>query len=307
MNRLDPELHLCFMSSIEHSSLGCSTTIHRGNTRWRDQICEQYSNSASGTRRCGLAIEHCYRTAEQSPETWVFWVHASNSARLEQSYREIADQVKLSNEKNGRRLLVLDNADDAAVFSPPTSSSHKTQANGGGNGNGGAPRQHLLSQTRRAALQVVEEGIIIQIEPMHDAAAHALLYKKLGEEVKREDIAELATALDYMPLALVQAAAYIRKRAPRCFVRQYLDEYHRSDRKKTSLLNQEGEHLCRDKEASNSVIITWQILFDHIRSTKRSAADLLLLMSLLDQQGIQEVLIRSQTALRRTPGTTGTE
>ena len=72
-----------------------------------------------------LAIEHCYRTAEQSPETWVFCAHASNTARLEQSLRRDpqADVFKLVHDwlrdaKNGRWLLVLDNADDVAVLSP---------------------------------------------------------------------------------------------------------------------------------------------------------------------------------------------
>jgi hypothetical protein len=212
-------------------------------------------------RKSQLAIEHCYRTAEQSPETWVFWAHASNTARLEQSFSEIADQVKvrgrkdpqvdvfklvhdwLRDAKNGRWLLVLDNADDAAVLSAAGD---------------GALQQHLsryipssrhgsvlvTSRTKRAAMQVVEDNDIIAIEPMHDVAAHALLRKKLGG-INEEDssIADLATTLDYMPLALVQAGAYIRERAPRCSVRQYLEEYRQSDSRKTSLLNREAGHL----------------------------------------------------------------
>lgn len=56
---------------------------------------------------------------------------------------------------------------------------------------------------------------------MHNTAAHALLYKKLGEEdvrgnnVRNNSVIELASTLEYMPLALVQAAVYIRKRALR--------------------------------------------------------------------------------------------
>ncbi|OCK97191.1 uncharacterized protein K441DRAFT_470289, partial [Cenococcum geophilum 1.58] len=87
-----------------------------------------------GVGKSQLAIEHCYRTADRSPGTWVFWVHASNAARLEQGFRDIADLVKLAgrtdpqanvfklardwlrDEKNGRWLLVLDNADDAVVL-----------------------------------------------------------------------------------------------------------------------------------------------------------------------------------------------
>ncbi|KAF1941163.1 hypothetical protein EJ02DRAFT_466751 [Clathrospora elynae] len=134
-----------------------------------DQIRKQCSVPASrvalvglgGVGKSQLAIEHCYRTAEQLPETWVFWANASNTARLEQSYQEIADQVKacgrkdpqadlfklvhdwLHNEKNGPWRLVLDNADDAAVPSPPPSNNQKTQADDGGNGGSGALRQHL--------------------------------------------------------------------------------------------------------------------------------------------------------------------
>ena len=267
-------------------------------------------------RKSQLAIEHCYRTAEQSPETWVFWAHASNPARLEQSFREIADHVKirgrkdaqadvfklvhdwLRNEKNGRWLLVLDNADNAGVLSPPPSNSQTSPTDGGASTSSSGLQRHLskylppsrhglvlvTSRTRRAVMQIVEDSDVMPIEPMHDAAAHALLYKKLGEKVDRSDgIAELAAALEYMPLALVQAAAYIRERAPRCSVRQYLAEYRESDSRKTSLLNQAAGHLRRDEAASNSVLLTWQISFDHIYSSRRSAADLLSLMSFFDR------------------------
>jgi tetratricopeptide (TPR) repeat protein len=243
----------------------------------------------------------------------VFWAHASNTARLEQSFREIAEQVKvrgrkdpqadvfklvhdwLRDAKNGRWLLVLDNADDAAVLSPT---------------DGGALQQHLsryiptsrhgsvlvTSRTKRAAMQVVEDSDIIPIEPMHSIASHALLRKKLrGIREEDDSIATLATTLDHMPLALVQAAAYIRERAPRCSVQQYLEEYRQSDSRKTSLLNREAGHLRRDAAASNSVLITWQISFDHIRSTRQSAAGLLSLMSFFDRQGIQEALLRRQS------------
>jgi len=59
-------------------------------------------------------------------------------------------------------------------------------------------------------MQVVEDSDIILIKLMHNAAAHTLLCKKL-RDIEEEDniIAKLATTLDYMPLALVQAAAYI--------------------------------------------------------------------------------------------------
>jgi hypothetical protein len=79
-------------------------------------------------------------------------------------------------------------------------------------------------------------------------------------------------------------------------VRRYLEEYQQSDSSKTSLLNREAGHLRRDRAASNAVLLTWQISFDHIRNTRQSAADLLSLMSFFDRQGIEEALLRRQSS-----------
>jgi hypothetical protein len=269
----------------------------------------------------------------------VLWAHASNTARLEQSFREIAELVKvrgrkepqadvfklvhdwLREEKNGRWLLVVDNADDAGVLSAQAGDSQKPQTDDGGSAdNSVAALQQRLerylpqskhgcvlvtSRTRQAAAQLVEDSDIIAIEPMDDAAAHALLRKKLGEKDEKgdgnsasnNDVAELAAALDHMPLALAQAAAYIRQRAPRCSVQQYLEEYRQSDSRATSLLNQGAGHLRRDEAASNAILITWQISFDHVRSSRQSAAELLSLMSFFDRQGIPEALLRSRDGM----------
>ena len=142
------------------------------------------------------------------------------------------------------------------------------------------------------ASKLVEQSGIIAVEPMDKANAIKLFEKKLGE-IDRTDIAALATALEFMPLAIVQAAAYIAQRTPRYSVQQYLKDFQKSDRKKTSLLNHEGGHLRRDWEAKSSIITTWQISFDYIRQVRPSAADLLSLMSFFDRQGIPDTLVRS--------------
>lgn len=266
----------------------------------------------------------------------MLWAHASNAARLEQSFREIAELVKvrgrkepqadvfrlvhdwLREEENGRWLLVVDNADDAGVLSARASDSPKSPADNGGSADNstGALAHHLsrylppsrhgsvlvTSRTKQAALQLVEDSDVVLIEPMDDAAAHALLHKKLEDKGKKggsnsdsiNDVAELAAALDHMPLALIQAAAYIRKRAPRCSARQYLEEYRQSDSRATSLLNQEAGHLRRDEAASNAILVSWQISFEHVRRSRQSAADMLSLMSFFDRQGIPEALLRSR-------------
>jgi len=147
----------------------------------------------------------------------------------------------------------------------------------------------ITTRTKVAALQLVEENNLIIVEPMEKLHAIALLEKKLriqgdsDNNGKNSDISELVAALEYMPLAIVQAAAYIFQRAPRYLVSEYLDEFRKSDHEKTSLLDNKARHLRRDREAKNSIIITWHILFEHIRQSRPSAADLLSLMSLFNR------------------------
>jgi hypothetical protein len=127
---------------------------------------------------------------------------------------------------------------------------------------------------------------------MNKAEGLALFMKKLGPQEDSSDLATLAAVLENMPLAIVQAAAYISQRAPRYSVRRYLDEFEKSERKRTGLLNYDEAHLRRDWEAKNSIIVTWEISFEYIQQTRPSAADLLSLMSFFDRQGIPESLLQ---------------
>ena len=255
----------------------------------------------------------------------MFWVHASNAARFEQSYRDIADCVKISGRldpkanifklvhdwlhgSKERWLLVLDNVDDARFLAD-------SQAYGQGQPTGTddsrtasrplrtylpcCDRGSILITTRNkeAALTLLENRDIVPVEPMDKVQALALFEKKLGVQGDNRDnsnVAELAAALEYMPMAIVQAAAYILQRAPRFSVAKYLEEFKKSERKRSSLLTHDGSQLRRDWEAKNSIVVTWQISFEHIQLTQPSAADLLSLMSFFDRQGIPEALIRSR-------------
>jgi tetratricopeptide (TPR) repeat protein len=144
---------------------------------------------------------------------------------------------------------------------------------------------------------MVEERDIITVDPMDRGHARTLFEAKLGIPDKTEDIMELTAALEYMPLAIVQAASYIRQRAPRSSVRKYLQQLESSDYRKLNLLEHEEGQFRRDWEARNSIIRTWQISFDHILQERPSAANLLALMSFFDRQGIHECLLQdlSQT------------
>ncbi|KAH7122356.1 hypothetical protein B0J11DRAFT_615791 [Dendryphion nanum] len=65
----------------------------------------------------------------------------------------------------------------------------------------------VTPRIKSVASQLVEHSDILHIEPMGDANAQTLLRRELGGEVDEDMAVELATALEFMPLALVQAAA----------------------------------------------------------------------------------------------------
>ncbi|KAK2612316.1 hypothetical protein QQS21_001742 [Conoideocrella luteorostrata] len=268
-----------------------------------------------------LAIEHAYQAREQSPAKWVFWVHASNAARFEQSFREIAECIKvpgrqdpkanifqlvhdwLRDERKGPWVIILDNVDNANFLTSPGPSIEAgvmttEAANSRHLKSYIPPCQHgsvlITSRSRRAARNLVHYNDIIEIKPMSKEEALQLFSNMLGRSDDKACMLELASALEFMPLAIVQAAAFIQQRRPRSSVQKYLDEFRHSDKRKTGLLGHDGEGLLRDREAKNSILITWQISFDYIRETKPSAADLLSLMSFCDRQGIPDMLLRSQ-------------
>ncbi|KAF2016700.1 hypothetical protein BU24DRAFT_441689 [Aaosphaeria arxii CBS 175.79] len=118
-----------------------------------DEICERCAQpnarialvGLGGVGKSQLAIEHAYRTREQSSETWVLWAHASNAARLEQSFHDIADRVRIVGRQDSQAnifklvhdwlcdskqpwLLVLDNVDDASFLLEAQPASSKTAA-----------------------------------------------------------------------------------------------------------------------------------------------------------------------------------
>ncbi|KAL5043004.1 hypothetical protein BDW71DRAFT_130854 [Aspergillus fruticulosus] len=108
-----------------------------------------------------------------------------------------------------------------------------------------------------------------------------------------EDERALVKALEYIPLAIVQAGSYIASRTTRFTVARYLHLFQESESKQTHLLKQEdAKDLRRDPSIRHSVITTWQLSFEQIRHSHQVATELLALMSMFDRQGIPEYLVR---------------
>ena len=241
-------------------------------------------------------------------------MNASNYARFDQSYREIAVAAKLpgvddpkvdvlglvfrylEGDNSGEWLMVLDNADDANVFfhqkiphvpqiggevhDTRTLSSYLPQ-----NAKGSIL---ISSRDRNAAFRLAgKDDRIINVAPMGKETANKLLARKLPRDPSDEETRNiLLDALEYLPLAITQAAAYIAVKAPRMTISKYLDFFRQNESSQVSLLSKDGGDPRRDPEVPNSVMTTWEISFDQIKDQNASAAGLLSCMCVLERQGI---------------------
>jgi Tetratricopeptide repeat len=244
----------------------------------------------------------------------VFWVHASTAARFEEGYRKIAERVGipgwdkpeadilqlvsnwLGDESNGRWVIIVDNADDPSVFfyqSPDHGSAQASRSLSDFLPQSPNGSVLITSRSRDVAYRLTgRDSDIIKVKPMDQGHALALLHKKLPRNLDTTNAIELVQTLDYMPLAITQAAAYISQRAPRITVSKYLRDLRGSDKDRATLLKNDVGDARRDGTASSSIIATWQISFEHIRKERLPAARLLSLMSLFDRQGIPETLLQ---------------
>ena len=247
---------------------------------------------------------------------------------MEKSYYDIADFLRipgrkeykdnimelvhnwLRNENNGKWLLIVDNVDDsymqASMWTIEEELEKAVAVSGNDQPNMDAfyayiPQSRngsvlVTTRNRGMATRMVDEKEIIEIKPMIEVEAIDLFTKKLRVQENVEEVARLSETLEYMPLAIVQAASYISQRTPRYTVMRYLEEYQKrqNDSKVNSLFCNEGGRLRRDVDAKMSIVITWLITIEHILKHRQSAAGLLVLMSFFDRQGIPEEAIRAR-------------
>lgn len=294
--------------------------VNRGDIL--DQISERCLEPAGrvalvglgGVGKSQLAIEFAHRLADKHNNIWVFWIHAATQERVQEGFRLIADAVKLperkqptanipllvknwlSIEHNGRWIIILDSADETEVLYSASESVHGKRSLAAyiPKSRNGA----IVLTTRNRSLASKLTGghkHIIDVDTMSEADALTLLERKMGSPLLPSEASlaeDLVKALECIPLAIGQAAAYIQARRPRSSIEKYLAEFRKSERGSMKLLKHEANDIGRDEETSNTVLRTWAMSFDYIRSRQQSAADLLSLMSFFDRQGIPEWVLK---------------
>ncbi|KAJ8115125.1 hypothetical protein OPT61_g3150 [Boeremia exigua] len=204
----------------------------------------------------------------------------------------------LRNDANGSWLWVLDSADNPDVFSD----AHFTPPHTAAKARSTSLEPQLpacLPITTKGSILITSrnrelaclltglEGNVVEVGPMDDQDAYALLQKKPSCTINKDEAIMLIKALDYLPLALTQALAFIN-RTPRMSISKYLKEIEHD---RACLLGRNLVDIRRDAGAPSSLMTTWQISFDYIRERSPTAARLLSLMSLFDRQRIPKSLL----------------
>ncbi|MCJ1462542.1 hypothetical protein MMC07_001144 [Pseudocyphellaria aurata] len=267
-----------------------------------------------GIGKSQIAIEYCYRFRDRYPDASVFWVHAGTVSRFKQAYEAIATEFGLgkddpktnalqlvvdwlNNEDNGNWLMILDNADDQAIFESTiqVTEDHSEQLTA-------MPLFRYLPQSQKGSIIVTtrdnrvgerltfrEKPIMVTFfdGPMAKTLLRSKLYQKL--EWSGRDSDELVEALEFLPLAVTQAAAFICEN--NISVKEYTKILQASNSGISNILNHDLIDLRRDFDASSSVIRTWQVSFDQIRKQQPRAAELLSLMTVLDRQSVPMALL----------------
>jgi hypothetical protein len=246
-----------------------------------------------GIGKTQLALELAYRIRQELKNCSVFWISA-RAESLHQAYEHIAQrlsipdwdnkkadvkklvQIHLSKESAGQWLLIFDNVDEATLESAGSSNlieylpSSKQGA-------------IVFTTTNRTTAAKLASQNIVELPEMEQDMAQKMLEMCLVYPANEQEKADLLPQelvdlllkeLAYLPLAIVQAAAYIN--INKITLQEYL----------LLLAEQKGEVVKPNSKECDVIATTWLISFEQIRRHNTLAANYLLFMACVDQNDV---------------------
>ena len=260
-------------------------------------------------RKTQIAAEYTYRLRSSNAQLGIFWVHAGDLHRVRESYRRIAAELGVPGLDDSKTpflgivqkwlsakafspwLLILDNLDDISILEQPLDDTMTT----GKLGSQAAKKfidflpqsdtgKILITSRDREASRVLLTRIgsqsgacLISIPTMDEADSVALVKAKLPNlsSSQDEEVCGFVRDLEYLPLAISQALAYILVEPSLRSIAKYRQTFHQSESSKISLLQQSFEDIRQDKRPIYAVLFTWNLSFQHIKSRHPSSAELL--------------------------------
>ncbi|RYP93040.1 hypothetical protein DL770_000786 [Monosporascus sp. CRB-9-2] len=250
-----------------------------------------------GIGKTQIALQYAYACWEERRGLSIFWVNAGNAQQFQQSYASIAKDFRvpgyidpkedvrhlvrdwLEQDKTRQWLMILDNADDATLFSRQNLGRFIPAC---------AHVSVLVTTRNEAGLGLPGEKSPIPVPKMEYSDVHQLFSGYAPSTTQGiKDLNTLLTQLEGLPLALAQAAAFIRDQ--RLTISEYLEHLKGSEKNLEDLLG--GQSLARDSGTLYAATRTWFLSFEKAREKNRAAGEILSLMSCLDAQMVPPKLI----------------
>ncbi|EAL88797.1 LipA and NB-ARC domain protein [Aspergillus fumigatus Af293] len=253
-----------------------------------------------GAGKTQTALHYAVQNLSKYPSGIAF-INATSVISLSADFDRLHDLLRLGDSKdkigavkgwlsrpeNNKWLLVFDNADD--LDNVPLHKFYPA-VNWG----------HIIITSRDQAVigSIAENGHVLS--PLTENDAVQLLLEKSGiqnpTEGDIEDARTVTGLLGSLPLALVQAGAFVRSR-------------HRSLREYCRLYTTRRDYLLgfasRLGDSEKAVLTTWEINFKQVERESLGAASLLLLFSFLEPSSIPEMLLHRGSSPQRRWGEDG--
>jgi tetratricopeptide (TPR) repeat protein len=261
-----------------------------------------------GCGKSALALEFAYRALARDANHLVCWVPALSQESFELAYRNIgrylhipgisndnADVIglvkeKLSSESSGNWLMIVDNVDDLSImFGTSNDDPASIQLN---NSIPYSNQGTVLFTTRSKdiAEELTSESVI-ELDELSKADARQLLARRVTKRsLLNEEIAvdELLETLTYLPLAIVQAAAFMNNNHITVSEYRSLFQHPGSE---AELFSKQFEDPNRYPDMDNTIATTWHISFNQLRKQKPLAAKYISFMACLDRFNIPQSLL----------------
>ena len=269
-----------------------------------------------GAGKTEIAIAYAHQHRAKHPDHSVFWIHAASADRIRQDFIAIADRLNLKGQnkpgvdnfellsewlqdsKNGSWLIILDNFDNPRTLSDlgkTSCSCHPGEY---------SFLEHYLPQvshgsilattrTKQVGKRLVQRpSQLIDMGFMSKYEALGLLREK-ELQASEEVLYELAMQLECLPLAIIQAAAFITSNDMP--VERFITHLRESDEQMIKILSRDPGYELGGSGPTSSVAATWKLSFDQILKQNPQATDLLAIMIFFDRQRIPVEWLRGPT------------
>ncbi|RDW57313.1 hypothetical protein BP5796_12763 [Coleophoma crateriformis] len=284
-----------------------------------------------GKTQLALKVIEWYRSS--FPQESIFWLRASNITVFSQSLEDVAAQCNivslernprkvlhsvqqhLLDARNGRWLIIADNADNYDSLENPSRFSLQTSSQSTSKFRR-IPMATMIprcahgrilftTNSKVIANQLVAPGgEAIEVALMSQQESKLLLQRQLDGTSRsstsppsyeqslpsNEDLENLATHLGNLPLAIAQAAAYMRQQS--LTAATYLKLILVSDSSLSDLIDHDFQGYGIEDEFSKAIATTWNAAFDSIERDCPSAYDMLSFMAFLEPQSIPRSLLK---------------